>query len=123
MFSLSGSSSNSCSSSILLVPVNETLHRIFFNLFYISHYCLCLLHTAVVTSTTHTTVVTTTPQHYPQQPTAVPGPSQPYQGAQYPPYQPMPVQPGYGTQDMPTTPYQGQQFMPGPPPTYQEASE
>ncbi|XP_037535336.1 protein shisa-5 [Nematolebias whitei] len=87
-----------------------------------SFYKMCRKPRPVVTSTTHTTVVTTTPQHYPQQPTAEPGPSQSYQGVQYPPHQPMPVQPGYGTQGMPTTPYQGEQFIPGPPPTYQEAT-
>lgn len=86
--------------------------------------CLCLLLTAVITTTTHTTVVTTTPQQYPRQPTAAPGPPpQPYQGVQYPPNQPMPVQPGYGTPGMPAAPYQAQPFAPGPPPTYQEASE
>lgn len=93
------------------------------------------LFTAVVTTTTHTTVVTTSPQQYPQQypqqPTATPGQPQSYQGAQYPPYQPIPVQTGYGAQPMPqgygpqplpTSPYHGQGFI-APPPSYQEASE
>lgn len=88
------------------------------------------LFTAVIATTTHTTVVTTTPQQYPQQPIVSPGQS--YQGAQYPPYQPVPVQPGYGSQPMPqgygaqpmpTMPYHGQPFTPGPPPTYHEAGE
>uniref|UniRef100_A0A1A7YDT7 Shisa homolog 5 n=1 Tax=Iconisemion striatum TaxID=60296 RepID=A0A1A7YDT7_9TELE len=73
-----------------------------------------------VVATTHTTVVTSIPQQYPQQPTAVAMPPQPYQATQYQPYQPTPVQPGYGTQGMPTSPYQGQQLP--PPPTYQEAT-
>ncbi|KAL0160673.1 hypothetical protein M9458_044398, partial [Cirrhinus mrigala] len=48
-------------------------------------------------------------------------------GGQYPPYQPMPAQPGYGSapayggQPMPTGPYQGQPYAAGPPPPYQEA--
>lgn len=92
----------------------------------ISHLFLLLL-TAVLATTT---VVTTIPQQYPQQPTATP--VQSYQGSQYPPYQPVPVQPGYpaqpmprgyGPQPMPTSPYQGQPFTAGPPPTYQEASK
>lgn len=71
-----------------------------------------------VIATTTTTVVTSTPQGYPQQPTATPQP-QPYQPAQYPAYHPIPVQPGYGAQPMP---YQGAPYAPGPPPTYQEAT-
>ncbi|XP_029991082.1 protein shisa-5-like [Sphaeramia orbicularis] len=82
-------------------------------------YKMCRKPQPVIATTTHTTVVTSTPQHYPQQPTAVP---QSYQGAQYPAYQPVPVQPGYGAQPMPTMPYQGQPYKPGPPPTYQEAT-
>lgn len=89
---------------------------------------LCLL-TAIVTTTAHTTVITATPQQYPQQPVA------PVQtpGYQYPPYNATPVQPGYGTHPMvqsygtqptPTAvPYQGQPYTVGPPPTYQEASK
>ncbi|KAM9859522.1 protein shisa-4-like [Aulostomus maculatus] len=78
-----------------------------------------------------TTLVTNLPQQYPQQPTVTPGQPQQYQGAQYPPYQPVPVQPGYGSQPvpqvygpqpMPAGPYQGQPFTAGPPPTYQEAT-
>lgn len=81
--------------------------------------------TAIVATTS---VVTSGPTQYPQQQTATPG--HPYQ--QYSPYQPIPVQPGYpaqpmpqgyGAQNMPTSTYQGQPFMPGPPPTYLEASE
>ncbi|KAM9361309.1 protein shisa-5-like [Symphorus nematophorus] len=92
-------------------------------------YKMCRKPQPVLATTTHTTVVTSAPQHYPQQPTATPGQS--YQGAQYPPYQPIPVQPGYGAQPMPqgygaqpmpTSPYQGQPFIAGPPPTYQEAT-
>ncbi|KAK2861916.1 hypothetical protein Q5P01_001449 [Channa striata] len=91
-------------------------------------YKICHKPRPVVAATTHTTVVTSTPQHYPRQPTATPG--QPL-GYQYPPYQATPMQPGYGTQPMPNTsgaypmptvPYQGQPFTPGPPPTYQEAT-
>ena len=94
----------------------------------ITHLFLLLL-TAVIATTTTTVVTTTTPQHYPRQATATP--VQSYQGSQYPPYQPVPVQTGYpaqpmpqtyGPQPMPTTPYQGQPFTAGPPPTYQEAS-
>lgn len=87
---------------------------------------LCFV-TAVINTTTHTTVVTTAPQQYPRQQVATPG--QP-PGYQYPSYQATPMQPGYGTQPMPqsyvaqpTVPYQGQPYTPGPPPTYQEASE
>lgn len=92
-------------------------------------YKMCRKPRPVVATTTHTTVVTTTPQHYPQQPTATPGQS--YQAAQYTPYQPVPVQPGYGAQPMPQaygahpaapSPYHGQPFAAGPPPTYQEAT-
>ncbi|CAL9703943.1 unnamed protein product [Knipowitschia caucasica] len=85
-----------------------------------------------------TTVVTSTHHSYPQQPQA----SQPYQG-QYTPYQPVPVQPGYGAQPGPgyvaqpgpgyvaqpgpgyvaqPGAYQAAPFVPGPPPTYQEAT-
>ncbi|XP_071350233.1 protein shisa-5-like isoform X2 [Trachinotus anak] len=94
-------------------------------------YKACCKPRPVVATTTHTTVVTTSPQQYPQQATATPRQPQSYQGAQYPPYQPVPMQPGYGTQPvpqgygaqpMPTTPYPGQPFTPGPPPTYQEAT-
>ncbi|KAJ0068468.1 hypothetical protein NL108_008415 [Boleophthalmus pectinirostris] len=83
--------------------------------------CCCLYKACrrprpVVATTTHTTVISSTPQSYPQQPAATP---QPYQAAQYAPYQPIPVQPGYGAQPMP---YQGAPYVPGPPPTYQEAT-
>ncbi|XP_014830465.1 PREDICTED: protein shisa-5-like [Poecilia mexicana] len=84
-------------------------------------YKMCRRPQPVVATTTHTTVVTSAPQQYPQQPMSVPGQPQPYQATQYPPYQPMPVQPGYGTQPMATSPYKGQAFTPGPPPPYQEA--
>ncbi|TNM88702.1 hypothetical protein fugu_004956 [Takifugu bimaculatus] len=88
-------------------------------------YKLCRKPRPVIATTT--TVVTSGPQQYPQQQTVPPG--QPIQ--HYPPYQPMPVQPGYpsqpmpqgyGAQNMPTSPYKGQPFVPGPPPTYQEAT-
>ncbi|XP_024915638.1 protein shisa-5-like isoform X1 [Cynoglossus semilaevis] len=85
-------------------------------------YKMCRKPQPVLATTTHTTIVTSTPQHYPQQPTATHAPSQPYQSVQYPPYQPVPVQPGYGAQPMPATQYQAQPFTPGPPPSYQEAS-
>ncbi|CAB1445069.1 unnamed protein product [Pleuronectes platessa] len=64
-------------------------------------YKMCRKPRPVVATTTHTTVITSTPQNYPQQPTASPGHPQSYQGAQYQPYQPVPVQPGYGAQPMP----------------------
>ncbi|XP_041639200.1 protein shisa-5-like [Cheilinus undulatus] len=86
-------------------------------------YKMCRKPRPVIATTTHTTVVTSTPQHYPQQPTATP--VQSYQGGQYPPYQPVPAQ-GYGPQPMPqgygAQPYHGQPFAAGPPPTYQEAT-
>ncbi|XP_077385247.1 uncharacterized protein LOC144023539 [Festucalex cinctus] len=95
-------------------------------------YKMCRKPRPVIATTTHTTVVTNTPQHYPQQPTASPGQPQPYQGAPYPAYQPVPVQPGYGgqpmppqgypPQPMPVMPHPGQPYTPGPPPTYQEAT-
>ncbi|XP_077430232.1 protein shisa-4-like [Vanacampus margaritifer] len=96
-------------------------------------YKMCRKPRPVIATTTHTTVVTSTPQHYPQQPTASPGqPQPPYQGAPYPAYQPVPVQTGYGgqpmppqgypPQPMPTMPHLGQPYTPGPPPTYQEAT-
>ncbi|XP_010744703.2 protein shisa-4 [Larimichthys crocea] len=94
-------------------------------------YKMCRKPRPVIATTTHTTVVTNAPQQYPQQPTAVPGPPHSYQGSQYPQYQPVPVQPGYGAQPMlqgygaqpmAPSPYQGQPFTPGPPPTYQEAT-
>ncbi|XP_026105572.1 protein shisa-5-like isoform X1 [Carassius auratus] len=43
------------------------------------------------------------------------------QGGQYPQYQPVPTQPGYGGQPMQTAPYQGQSYAPGPPPSYHVA--
>ncbi|XP_062261041.1 protein shisa-5-like [Platichthys flesus] len=94
-------------------------------------YKMCRKPRPVVATTTHTTVINSTPQNYPQQPTASPGHPQSYQGAQYQPYQPVPVQPGYGAQPMPQAygaqpmppvTYQGQPFTPGPPPSYQEAT-
>ncbi|XP_015258621.1 PREDICTED: protein shisa-4-like isoform X2 [Cyprinodon variegatus] len=85
-------------------------------------YKLCRKPRPVVATTTHTTMVTSAPQpQYPQQPVSASGYHQPYQAAQYPPYQPMPVQPGYGTHPTPTLPYAGQPCAPGPPPPYQEA--
>ncbi|XP_058488168.1 protein shisa-4-like [Solea solea] len=84
-------------------------------------YKMCRKPQPVIATTTHTTVVTASPQHYPQQPTGMPSQPQSYQSTQYPPYQPIPVQPGYVAQPMPPAPYQGQSFTPGPPPTYQEA--
>uniref|UniRef100_A0A672QMV1 Protein shisa-5-like n=1 Tax=Sinocyclocheilus grahami TaxID=75366 RepID=A0A672QMV1_SINGR len=45
------------------------------------------------------------------------------QGGQYPQYQPVPTQPGYGGQPMQTGPYQGQSYAPGPPPSYHVASQ
>ncbi len=76
-----------------------------------------IVSTAVIGATT-TTVVST---QYPQQPVV--------QGGQYPPYQPMPSQagyggtPAYGGQPMPQGPYQGQPYVAGPPPPYQEAGK
>ncbi|CAL8402940.1 unnamed protein product [Arctogadus glacialis] len=65
-------------------------------------YKICRKPRPVIATTTHTTVVTHTPQHYPQQPTASPGIQGPsYQGGQVPGYQSVPVQPGYGAQPMP----------------------
>ncbi|XP_016397873.1 protein shisa-5-like [Sinocyclocheilus rhinocerous] len=43
------------------------------------------------------------------------------QGGQYPQYQPVPTQAGYGGQPMQTGPYQGQSYAPGPPPSYHVA--
>ncbi|XP_063329084.1 protein shisa-5-like [Pelmatolapia mariae] len=70
---------------------------------------------------THTTVVTTTPQQYPQQPVTLPGPSQgvPYQSATLQPG--FAAQYGYPAQPMSISPYHGQAFAPGPPPLYLEA--
>uniref|UniRef100_A0A673IG08 Protein shisa-5 n=1 Tax=Sinocyclocheilus rhinocerous TaxID=307959 RepID=A0A673IG08_9TELE len=45
------------------------------------------------------------------------------QGGQYPQYQPVPTQAGYGGQPMQTGPYQGQSYAPGPPPSYHVASQ
>ncbi|XP_031711535.1 protein shisa-5-like isoform X2 [Anarrhichthys ocellatus] len=112
-------------------------------------YKMCRKPRPVIATSTHTTVVTTIPQQYPQQPTATPGQPQSYQGGQYQIYHPVPVQPGYGAQPgpqgygaqpgpqgygaqpgpqgygaqpMPTPPYHGQAIAAGPPPTYQEAT-
>ncbi|XP_028969263.2 protein shisa-4 [Esox lucius] len=85
-------------------------------------YNMCRKPRPVMTTTTHTTVVNT---QYPQQPV------QSYQGSpQYPAYQPVPAQHGYGGhpqagypagQPMPTAPgYQAPPCQPGPPPPYQE---
>ncbi|KAM9758142.1 protein shisa-5-like [Menidia menidia] len=82
-------------------------------------YKMCRKPQPVIATTTHTTVVNTAPQQYPQQPSAMHGTPQ---AALYPPYQQMPVQPGYGAQAMPPAPYHGQPFTPGLPPTYQEAT-
>ncbi|XP_016428459.1 protein shisa-5-like [Sinocyclocheilus rhinocerous] len=77
-------------------------------------YKMCRTPRPVMGATT-TTVVST---QYPQQPVV--------QGGQYPPYQPMLSQagyggtPAYGGQPMPTGPYQGQPYAAGPPPPYQE---
>ncbi|KAJ8259868.1 hypothetical protein GJAV_G00174380 [Gymnothorax javanicus] len=83
-------------------------------------YKMCRKPTPVVATTT-TTVVQAP---YPPQPSA----SHAYQGTQYPGYQPVPVQPGFGGQPMPTAPYQGQPYSAGyhgpasgPPPPYHEA--
>ncbi|XP_073700774.1 protein shisa-4-like [Garra rufa] len=43
------------------------------------------------------------------------------QAGQYPQYQPVPPQAGYGGQPMQMGPYQGQPYAPGPPPSYQVA--
>ncbi|XP_065100594.1 protein shisa-5-like isoform X2 [Paramisgurnus dabryanus] len=90
--------------------------------------CCCLYNTCrkprTVVGTSTTTVVNT--QCVMQQP--------PVQGAQYPPYQPVPTQPPYGGQPylaqpsaqgpypaQPSAqgPYQAQPYAPGPPPPYQ----
>ncbi|XP_068598639.1 protein shisa-4-like [Brachionichthys hirsutus] len=94
-------------------------------------YKVCHKPQPVLATTTHTTVVTSTPQQYPRQPMETATQPMSYQGAQYPPYQPVPVQPGYGpqpapqgygAQPMPTLPYPVPPFTAGPPPTYQEAT-
>ncbi|XP_062400736.1 protein shisa-5 [Sardina pilchardus] len=80
-------------------------------------YKLCRKPRPVIATTTHTTTVVTSP--YPQNTT----PAQ-----QYPGYQPVAPQPGYGTpagyggQSMPSAPYQGQPYAAGPPPPYQESA-
>ncbi|XP_015203759.1 protein shisa-5 isoform X1 [Lepisosteus oculatus] len=83
-------------------------------------YKMCRKPPRPIVTTTATTTVMQIP--YPQQPAA----PQTYPGPQYPGYQPVPVQPGYGNQPLPTAPYPGQQYAPtypasGPPPPYQEA--
>ncbi|XP_026105575.1 protein shisa-5-like isoform X4 [Carassius auratus] len=62
---------------------------------------------------THVTTVVNT-QSIQQQPVM--------QGGQYPQYQPVPTQAGYGGQPMQTAPYQGQSYAPGPPPSYHVAT-
>ncbi|KAL6464818.1 hypothetical protein MHYP_G00271350 [Metynnis hypsauchen] len=84
-------------------------------------YKMCRKPRPVMTTTTHTTVVST---QYPQQQPLNPG-------VQYPAYQQIPAQPGYSAQPgyggqpmpmpMPTTPYKGQPYAPGPPPPYHES--
>ncbi|XP_054473712.1 protein shisa-5-like [Anoplopoma fimbria] len=74
-------------------------------------YKMCRKPRPVIATTTHTTVVTTTPRQYPQQPTASPGQPQSYQGGQCLIYNPVPVQPqGYGPHPVP----QGYGPQPGP---------
>ncbi|XP_077583136.1 protein shisa-4-like [Stigmatopora nigra] len=95
-------------------------------------YKICRKPRPVIATTTHTTIVANTPQHYPQQPVMTPGQPQPYQGGSYPAYQPVPVQTGYGgqpslpqgypPQPMPAMPHPVQPFTAGPPPTYLEAT-
>ncbi|XP_030584551.1 protein shisa-4-like [Archocentrus centrarchus] len=106
-------------------------------------YNMCRKPQSVIAAPIQTTVVTTIPQQCPEQPTAVPGPSQSYPGMpiqsvpakpDYPaqpiypaqpvyPAQPIyPAQPVYPAQPMPTSPYHVQPFTPGPPPSYQEAT-
>ncbi|XP_038839853.1 protein shisa-5-like isoform X2 [Salvelinus namaycush] len=88
-------------------------------------YNMCRKPRPVIATTSHTTVVNTQFTQQPQQPIHL------YQGGpQYPAYQPVPIQPGYGAQPqpgygggqlMPTAPgNQGQHFQPGPPPPYQD---
>ncbi|XP_034074260.1 protein shisa-5-like [Gymnodraco acuticeps] len=72
-------------------------------------YKMCRKPRPVIATTTHTTVVNTAPQQYPQQPTSA-GQPQTYQGGQYQPYNHVPVQPGYGAQPAP----QGYGPQPGP---------
>ncbi|XP_052394946.1 protein shisa-5 isoform X6 [Carassius gibelio] len=62
---------------------------------------------------THVTTVMNT-QSIQQQPVM--------QGGQYPQYQPVPTQAGYGGQPMQTAPYQGQSYAPEPPPSYDMAT-
>ncbi|XP_030638864.1 protein shisa-5-like [Chanos chanos] len=93
-------------------------------------YKMCRKPRPVVATATHTTVINTP---YPQQQQT------PNQAAQYPGYQPVPAQPGfggqsaygtpgygaqpgYGGQPMPTAPYQAQPYAPELPPPYQEAA-
>ncbi|XP_068568432.1 protein shisa-5-like isoform X2 [Cebidichthys violaceus] len=73
-------------------------------------YKMCRKPRPVIATSTHTTVITNTPQQYPQQPTATPGQPQSYQGGQYQMYHPVPVQPGYGAQPGP----QAYGAQPGP---------
>uniref|UniRef100_A0A8C1Y9H1 Protein shisa-5 n=1 Tax=Cyprinus carpio TaxID=7962 RepID=A0A8C1Y9H1_CYPCA len=75
-------------------------------------YKMCRKHRPVVQ--THVTTVMNT-QSIQQQPVM--------QGVQYPQYQPVPTQPGYGGHPMQTRPYQGQSYAPGPPPSYHVTSQ
>ncbi|XP_068170391.1 protein shisa-5-like [Antennarius striatus] len=92
-------------------------------------YKMCRKPQPVIATTTHTTVVTSAPQQYPRQPMEATQPAS-YQVGQFPPYQPVPVQPGYGSQPTPQgygaqpmpSPYHAPPFAAGPPPTYQEAT-
>ncbi|XDV22575.1 hypothetical protein PO909_027446, partial [Leuciscus waleckii] len=79
-------------------------------------YNMCRTPTTVVGGTHVTTVVNTQciQQQQQQQPAMQP--------AQYPAYQPVPTQPGYGAQPMQTGPYQGQPYAPGPPPSFNMAA-
>ncbi|KAK7126616.1 hypothetical protein R3I94_017950 [Phoxinus phoxinus] len=74
-------------------------------------YNMCRKPRPVVGGTHITTVMNTQCVQQQQQPVMQP--------AQYPAYQPVPTQPGYGAQP---GPYQGQPYAPGPPPPYHIAA-